>query len=26
LNVSDELKIELKKITPQNYTGIQLVD
>lgn len=26
LNVSDELKVELKKITPQNYTGIQLVD
>lgn len=25
LNVSDELKIELKKITPSNYTGIQLV-
>ena len=26
LNVSDALKVELKKITPQNYTGIQLVD
>ncbi|MGB0914750.1 MAG: adenylosuccinate lyase [Crocinitomicaceae bacterium] len=26
LNVSDSLKDELKKITPQNYTGIQLVD
>lgn len=25
LNVSDELKAELKAITPQNYTGIQLV-
>ncbi len=25
LNVSDNLKEELKKITPQNYTGIQLV-
>ena len=25
LNVSDELKIELKKITPSNCTGIQLV-
>lgn len=25
LSVSDELKIELKKITPSNYTGIQLV-
>lgn len=25
LNVSDELKTELKCITPQNYTGIQLV-
>ena len=26
LDVSDDLKIELKQITPQNYTGIQLVD
>ena len=26
LDVSDALKVELKKITPQNYTGIQLVD
>ncbi len=25
LNVSDEIKAELKRITPQNYTGIQLV-
>lgn len=25
LNVSEELKLELKLITPQNYTGIQLV-
>lgn len=25
LNISSELKEELKKITPQNYTGIQLV-
>jgi adenylosuccinate lyase len=25
LNVSDELKTELKQITPHNYTGIQLV-
>ncbi len=25
LTISDELKIELKQITPQNYTGIQLV-
>ena len=25
LEVSDTLKIELKKITPQNYTGVQLV-
>ncbi len=25
LNVSDALKAELKQITPQNYTGIQLV-
>jgi adenylosuccinate lyase len=25
LNISDELKIELKQITPNNYTGIQLV-
>jgi adenylosuccinate lyase len=25
LSVSDQLKIELKKITPSNYTGIQLV-
>lgn len=25
LNVSDEIKSELKQITPQNYTGIQLV-
>ncbi len=25
LDVSDALKVELKKITPQNYTGIQLV-
>ena len=25
LTVSDELKVELKQITPQNYTGIQLV-
>ena len=25
LNISDELKVELKQITPQNYTGIQLV-
>ena len=25
LNVSDELKTELKQISPQNYTGIQLV-
>jgi len=26
LSISDTLKIELKKITPQNYTGIQLVN
>lgn len=26
LEVSEELKAELKNITPQNYTGIQLVD
>ena len=26
LPISDELKSELKKITPQNYTGIQLVN
>ncbi len=26
LNISDELKIELKQITPNNYTGIQLVN
>ena len=26
LAISDDLKVELKKITPQNYTGIQLVD
>jgi adenylosuccinate lyase len=26
LDVSDSLKDELKKITPQNYTGIQLVE
>lgn len=26
LEVSDELKAELKQITPHNYTGIQLVD
>lgn len=25
LNVSDEIKSELKQITPQNYTGVQLV-
>ncbi len=25
LNISNEIKNELKKITPQNYTGIQLV-
>ena len=25
LEVSDELKIELKAISPENYTGIQLV-
>lgn len=25
LNVSDDIKEELKKITPQNYTGVQLV-
>jgi adenylosuccinate lyase len=25
LNVSDELKLELKQISPKNYTGIQLV-
>lgn len=25
LNVSDEIKAELKEITPQNYTGVQLV-
>ena len=26
LAISDDLKEELKKITPQNYTGIQLVN
>ncbi len=26
LTISDALKLELKKITPQNYTGIQLVN
>jgi len=26
LEVSDELKAELKEITPQNYTGVQLVN
>jgi Adenylosuccinate lyase C-terminal. len=25
LNISDILKSELKAITPQNYTGVQLV-
>jgi adenylosuccinate lyase len=25
LQVSDQVKVELKKITPHNYTGIQLV-
>ncbi len=26
LDVTDEIKAELKRITPSNYTGIQLVD
>ncbi len=25
LNVSDEIKLELKKITPQNYTGVEFI-